>query len=348
MSDLEKTETLLQPRSQLPKSLNRFPFNRFKFLKRGILKFLDFLFRDQQKINLLLFESLKINHKWAEETAEHARELKRETVEHVRELRQEIVYLQTRHSNQTLLFNSLINKNDASSYQQLSEVIQEEDAHWLDPFYVAFQNAFRGTREEIKNRLSVYLPVIKTVHNQIQSSRIVDIGCGRGEWLELLKELGYSAQGIDLNKMMIQQCQERGLDVIESDALAYLHNLPDACLSAVTAFHFIEHLSFTELVRLIDESLRVLKKGGVAIFETPNPQNILVGSCNFYLDPTHRNPLPSPLTQFIVEKRGFLEVKILNLHPIERNTDQESRNLPEHILERFSFPQDYSVIGYKR
>ena len=86
-------------------------------------------------------------------------------------------------------------------------------------------------------------------------------------------------------------------------------------VKGATAFHIIEHLEFNLLVRLLYETLRVLKTGGTAIFETSNPENVLAGSCYFYLDPTHRNPLPRQLVKFLAEHRGLRNVKIMELHP---------------------------------
>jgi len=129
----------------------------------------------------------------------------------------------------------------------------------------------------------------------LKDSPILDIGCGRGEWLELLKENNLNARGLDLNQVMVRMCRDKGLNVEEGEALSFLKSLPDSSLGAVTGFHLIEHYGFEFLVKLLGEILRVLKPGGIVIFETPNPGNILVGSCNFYIDPTHNKPLPSIL-----------------------------------------------------
>ena len=115
---------------------------------------------------------------------------------------------------------------------------------------------------------------------------MLDAGCGRGEWLELLKEQGITTgRGIDNNRVMVKQCEGYGLDVIEGDVIESLRDFPSASLGAVTAFHLIEHLPLNVLVKFLDETARVLKSGGIAIFETPNPENILVGAFTFYLDP---------------------------------------------------------------
>jgi O-antigen chain-terminating methyltransferase len=229
---------------------------------------------------------------------------------------------------------------------QLQSFILEE-RHLLDAFYVAFEDNFRGSREDINNRLKVYLPLIEEAKIGTASSPILDIGCGRGEWLELLRESGYTAKGIDINRVMIEECKSRGFDVTQSDVIAYLRSLPDSSLGAVMGFHIIEHLPFEVLIKLFDETIRVLQPGGITIFETPNPDNVLVGSNTFYTDPTHRNPLPSNMVKFLAEWRGLYNVKIMNLHPYTEEIKLKGSAIAERFNEYFYGPQDYAVTGYK-
>ncbi|MEA5502226.1 class I SAM-dependent methyltransferase [Halotia wernerae UHCC 0503] len=230
--------------------------------------------------------------------------------------------------------------------EQLQTFINE-DRHLLDAFYVAFEDQFRGSREQIHDRLKVYLPLIEKTNFGKTDSPILDVGCGRGEWLQLLRESGYKSIGIDINRVMLEQCRDINLEVIESDAIAYLQSLPDESLGIVTGFHIIEHLPLTILINLIYEILRVLKPGGLAIFETPNPQNILVGTNNFYIDPTHLNPLPSPLVKFILEYAGFNAVEVMNLNPYEDSFKVSGSDVADLFNQYFYGPQDYGVIGRK-
>jgi O-antigen chain-terminating methyltransferase len=173
------------------------------------------------------------------------------------------------------------------------------------------------------------------------------LGCGRGEWLEVLKEEGLKAHGVDINRILVEQCREYGLDVVEGELIHYLQSLPGSSHGAVTGFHIIEHLELKLLLNLIDETIRILKPGSVAIFETPNPENVLVGSCNFYLDPTHNKPLPSPMMKFLAEARGLCRVEILNLHPRTNPSKINGSDLVERFNEYFYGPQDYALIGFK-
>jgi 2-polyprenyl-3-methyl-5-hydroxy-6-metoxy-1,4-benzoquinol methylase len=226
------------------------------------------------------------------------------------------------------------------------QAIADERSHLLDAFYVSFEDRYRGTREDIKNRQTVYLPHARTAA-EATGADLVDIGCGRGEWLELLRENDLAASGIDLNRIMIEECHSRGLSATLGDAIEILKTRPDRSVGAVTGFHIIEHSPFDMLVTLFDEVLRVLKPGGMVLFETPNPANLLVAAERFYMDPTHLNPLPSDLVSFIATARGFNRVEVLELHPV----DWQRRGYEDpmlDLLERKLFgPQDYSIIGWK-
>lgn len=232
---------------------------------------------------------------------------------------------------------------DAEQLQKFAD----EEQHALDAFYLSFEDQFRGTRLEIKERLRVYLPVLKDAGIGTDTMPVLDVGSGRGEWLELLKDEGMRAKGVDLNHALAETCRARGLDVVEQDVLDYLRALPDESVGAVTGFHIIEHLPVELLIKMLDETVRVTKRGGAVLFETPNPQNVLVGSCNFYFDPTHRNPLPSPIMQFLVESRGFARTRIINLNPSDAEPVAGDGDLVKRFNQYFYGPMDYAVIGWK-
>ena len=175
----------------------------------------------------------------------------------------------------------------------------------------------------------------------------MDIGCGRGDWLDLLKEEGLQGRGVDVSSVMVEQCRRRGLDVIEGDMLAYLRNLPDNSLSAVTSFHLIEHLSFEILIELLDEVRRTLKPGGLIILETPNPKNLAVGACNFYADPTHHKPIYPETIQFVLSNRGFTDVHLNYLHPVEGSPFNQDDRASQELHGWFYGPRDFAVIGWK-
>ncbi|HEX5604610.1 MAG TPA: class I SAM-dependent methyltransferase, partial [Pyrinomonadaceae bacterium] len=208
----------------------------------------------------------------------------------------------------------------------------------------SLEDALRGTPEQIKEEVKVYLPVLEKAGF---SSDILDVGCGRGEWLEVLREAGFQARGIDTNRILIQQCKARSLDVEEREALSYLGSLSDGSLNAVTAFHFAEHLPLETLVKFLDETGRALKPGGLIILETPNPENLLVGSCNFYLDPTHKNPIPIPTMKLLLEARGFRCEDVLKLHAVSSTKIEVKDQLTSHLNHFLYGPMNYAVIARK-
>ncbi|HKR02249.1 MAG TPA: methyltransferase domain-containing protein [Pyrinomonadaceae bacterium] len=212
----------------------------------------------------------------------------------------------------------------------------------LDELFASFADEFRGKPEEVKAGLKFYLPFLKEAGI---SEGVLDVGCGRGEWLELLQEEGIAARGIETNQVLVERARARGLEVIEGDALAHLRTLPRESVSAVTGFHFIEHLPFERLVELLDEIARTLRPAGLLIFETPNPKNLVVGACNFYSDPTHLKPLFPETVRFVLDNRGFEDVRILYVNPPGgspfKDEDEGSRALDSW----FYSPRDFAVIG---
>jgi len=230
------------------------------------------------------------------------------------------------------------------SQEQIKNMLTEED-HLLDAMYVSFEDRFRGTRADIKERLKVYLPYVKETLEKTGGGLILDVGCGRGEWLELLKENGIKAVGVDINRVMVNQCKELDLNVIEADAIEYLRKQKNNTFSVITGFHIVEHLPLKTMIALFDECLRVLKPGGMVIFETPNPENLIVGACNFYTDPSHRNPIPPETLKFLIEARGFVGVQ--KLESAREKVKEVSPFLDEFINQWINRSPDYAILAIK-
>ena len=212
-------------------------------------------------------------------------------------------------------------------------------------FYKAFEEKFRGSRQLIKTRFGVYLPLAKVLQKIYPEGEAVDLGCGRGEWLELLNSIGISAKGVDLNEQMLAECRHLDLQVEGTNAIEFIKKASSESLILITGFHIAEHLAFEELQTLVQESLRVLKPGGVLILETPNPENIMVGSSGFYTDPTHNKPLPPQLLSFLPEYYGFERIKILRLN---ESNNPECRLKPSLLSVLEGVSPDYSVVSQKK
>lgn len=220
-----------------------------------------------------------------------------------------------------------------------------EPNRMLDAMYVELEDRFRGSREDVKNSQRFYLPLVESAPNH--EAPIVDLGCGRGEWLELLREQGSKAIGVETNRVMIDLCRKRGFEVIDQDALAYLRSRPDESLRAVTGFHIIEHMPPEKLIMLFDEITRTLCTGGFVAFETPNPDNLFVSGNYFYFDPSHRHPLPSKLMKLCFESRGFQNVEITPLHPSTEGRFVGNDEVSQRLNDLFYGPMDYAILGWK-
>jgi len=259
-------------------------------------------------------------------------------------------------------------KNAASAL----ETVQAAQALEADAFYAALEARWRGSRELIRERQSFYLPTIAAAREAVAASApaappnftgrhaalferlytgqgVLDLASGRGEWLQLLNDQGVPALGVDLNKIFLSESQGRGLDVVDSDVIAFLREAPSSSVAVITGFHIIEHLPFPVLHEFVRESLRVLRPGGIAIFETPNPRNILVSTLNFRLDPTHIHPINPDFIQFLLEQSGFRPVRLefLTPYPSEFHVGAPEDPLAERFNALFYGAQDFAVIGTK-
>lgn len=218
-----------------------------------------------------------------------------------------------------------------------------------DTFYVAFEEHFRGDTNTITSRLQYYVPLLHA-NKTLNASGLptADIGCGRGEWLNILKQQKLKTIGIDLNALNVSLCKKAGHQALQTDGLNWLQQQPNDSLALISAFHVIEHLTFTQLNLLLTEALRVLAPGGMLILETPNPENLITGTTQFYTDPTHLHPLPPAFTEFMVNFKGFSDVKLHRLNPIptELALPPESETA-RRCNELFYGPQDYAVVAVK-
>jgi O-antigen chain-terminating methyltransferase len=217
----------------------------------------------------------------------------------------------------------------------------------LDSFYLSFENRFRGPRSEIKKRVAFYLPFLRKAKAGASGRPVLDIGCGRGEWLELLKENNLEAEGLDLNKAMVSHCKSRRLKVRLGDALEHLHSSRANSKGAVTGFHIIEHLSFEVLMELFRETRRVLKPGGVAIFESPNCKNLIVGASTFHIDPTHQHPVFPDTAEFMLASHGFERIEIVYLSPVPDPKFKATTAELSTIKDLLYGPQDFGIVAFK-
>ena len=225
--------------------------------------------------------------------------------------------------------------------------------------YVVFENLHRGDEQDIKRRMSDYVPYFTGC------SHVLDIGCARGEFLELLREHGINARGIDLNENMLAYCRKKGLQVESADAFAHLDALDDAALDGIFLAHLAEHFAPQDLYRLLQQCFRKLAHHRYLIVETPNPCSLYALSHHFYKDMTHRNPLHPETLEHLIKSAGFQEVTIEYKNPfppqkalqelrLEQAQDAELRACGEQINQHVKQLNallyghlDYAIIAKK-
>tara|TARA_R100000656_G_scaffold107371_2_gene79517 strand:+ start:381 stop:1406 length:1026 start_codon:yes stop_codon:yes gene_type:complete len=218
----------------------------------------------------------------------------------------------------------------------------------MDSFYHRLENKYRGSVSDIRNRLRVYLPDVESAVIRTGGKPVMDIGCGRGEWLELLNDAGLSAIGIDTNSVQIGEAQEKGLDARQGDARHALSEAEDNSLACISAHHLIEHLPFEEVLWITREAMRVLAPGGVLLFETPDVRNVLVGATSFHNDPTHLHPMTDPVLTVLFETVGFQPIETRRLHPHEKLAEFIAKPSFDPELANLMFgAQDLAVLGHK-
>jgi len=212
-------------------------------------------------------------------------------------------------------------------------------------FYYQFEEKFRGDRETILEKLQAYKPFLEGVSEVYPAGNCVDLGCGRGEWLELLGKYEFAAVGVDSDKAMIEACTAHELNVTHADAISAANLLESDSQAIISGFHIAEHLEFESLQELVKQAQRALLPGGIFILETPNPENLSVASLTFNLDPTHKKPIPPLLLQFLIDYSGFERSMVMRLNHDPNIVSQKPLAIA-NVLAGAS--PDYAVIAQKK
>ena len=221
----------------------------------------------------------------------------------------------------------------------------------IDPKNLNYESLVEQTSESfdvVLNQQSSYLQYIKKSNDSIPSGLFIDIGSGRGEFLELLFKLDISCQGIENNPRMLEICLSHGhTNVQRADGLDFLRESENDSFKGITLFHVIEHFNLESMIHLIHQSFRTLKKNGVLILETVNPDS-LFSLMSFWKDPTHMHPIPSDMLKFYLEMAGFVNVKVIFNSPVPDQERLEGSDKNTTKLNNILFgPRDYAVIGWK-
>jgi 2-polyprenyl-3-methyl-5-hydroxy-6-metoxy-1,4-benzoquinol methylase len=206
--------------------------------------------------------------------------------------------------------------------------------------YARFAERFRGSEEYVRTGQQFYLPFFAG------RREVLDIGCGRGEFLELMREAGVTARGIDLSQESVDLCRRKGLAAETVDLFAYLADLPESSLDGIFSAQVVEHLPPERLPEMIRLAASRLDRGGVLAIETPNPECLAIFASHFYLDPTHTRPVPHALLSFYMEEFGMGRIEVHRRSPALESMPALA-SLAEDFRAAFFGGLDYAIVGEK-
>ncbi|MDA8016904.1 MAG: methyltransferase domain-containing protein [Thermoanaerobaculia bacterium] len=221
--------------------------------------------------------------------------------------------------------------NSGSGLRRASELLEEQS-------YLSLEEKYRGSESDIAARISAYLPHLEACKKSGRD--VLDLGCGRGEALEVFTGHGLSGCGVDSSSEMVARCREKGLRAEQGDLFSHLASLEEGSLGAVVSFHVIEHLPAETLPKLCRLAWRALAPGGVLILETPSPLSMVMAARNFWIDPTHLRPVHPAHLEVTYREAGFEPVHRIDLHPFSQDDV-----LPEIDLE--ALPEDQHLLAHE-
>ncbi len=330
------------------------PGTRFSFFKRVLLRLMRPFSIPQVDFNAVLVRLLNQASKIIQDQENAIRALRQEP-ERVVELVRALSDLQLQDSRAAAIrkLTEIYESSRDPDIRAIAERHQRFATSGSVPVgfdYLLFEDRFRGSESEIKKRQARYVPYFEHHHP------VVDVACGRGEFLELLKENAIPASGVELNPEMVNRCREKGLDVAEQGVFEYLDGIADETVGGIFAAQLIEHLDHDGLLRLMTLAFLKLQPGGLLVLETINPASLFVFAHSLYLDPTHRRPYHPRTLDFLCRNLGFTRVSLEFLSPVEEEWKIPPLEAPgatrfNAALERLNNilygPQDFAVIAYK-
>ena len=196
-----------------------------------------------------------------------------------------------------------INETDINSVKQTHKVNDQNTYQSID--YFDFENHFRGIRQNIKDSQRDYLKYFKDKKN------VLDLGCGRGEFLELLKESNINAIGVDLYKDFVDYCNFKNLKAINDDIIRYLEDLNDESIDGIMCSQVVEHLTTDQILSLCNLTYKKLQSNSYIIIETPNPTSLSIYTNWFYVDPSHIKPIHPKTLEYFLKKTGFNDIQVI-------------------------------------
>jgi 2-polyprenyl-3-methyl-5-hydroxy-6-metoxy-1,4-benzoquinol methylase len=244
-------------------------------------------------------------------------------------------YEQMIHAELRVMRQRTVAQQAAAPPPEPSSAVPGPAVDWLH-----FSDRFRGSEDRIRAAQSLYLDRFAGLTD------LLDIGCGRGEFLEAAAAAGISARGIDLNPECVALCRSKGLAAETADLFEYLAQLPGRSLGGVYCSQVIEHLPPARLPELVQLAAAKVRTGGRVAFETPNPECLAIFATHFYLDPTHTRPVPAPLMAFYLEEAGFGRIEVVRLSPAADSIPALC-DISEPLRTALFGSLDYAIFGTK-
>lgn len=237
-------------------------------------------------------------------------------------------------------------QNDYKEYLQKDNECDD----FSDSWYIKFEDEFRGESAVIRERMQQYIPLFAGMDH------VLDLGCGRGEFLSLLKQENIRAKGVDINKKMVEECLEQQLDVYEDDAIHFLEQQEEETIDGIFSSQLVEHLKSTNVMKMLGLAYQKLKPGGICVIETVNPLSLGIFCYGFYLDPTHSCPIHPATLRFMAQSVGFFTENIyfINVFPEDYHfkiTDDMTEGVKafaKKMDEQMFGAQDYYIVCRKR
>ncbi|HEY6065064.1 MAG TPA: class I SAM-dependent methyltransferase [Thermoanaerobaculia bacterium] len=316
--------------------------SRLAGVKSAAVRLLRFLWRGQSSFNALVLEAengvvaaLERNSSAADRAAKRIEDVAEEFSRWRKEWEKEHRQRDAKQDHRIAYLEALSSRSSPASSAVVGEAPLPESV------YALFEERFRGSAEEVREKQTFYLPFLWNLPGPV-----FDAGCGRGEFLQLLKDQGIPSRGVDSSGLAAETCRAAGLDVRQGDAVDALAAVPSESLGGVVAFQVVEHWPAAATFRFLAEARRALAPGGVAIVETVNTDSLAAMNA-FYLDPTHVRPVPPEALRFLFDAAGFRDLRVEYLSPIPASERLEERSGNDARLNSVLFgPQDYAVLGW--
>jgi 2-polyprenyl-3-methyl-5-hydroxy-6-metoxy-1,4-benzoquinol methylase len=239
--------------------------------------------------------------------------------------------------NELRVVRQRIRAHGSAGEHRAAEPETTEPSYGFD--YARFAERFRGTEDYVRRNIEFYRPFFASCEN------VLDIGCGRGEFLALMRDSGVAARGIDLSTECAALCRQNGLNAEVADLFPFLAQT-EQDFDGIFSSQVVEHLDPRRLPEMIGLCAAKLRRGGLLAIETPNPECLAIFATHFYLDPTHTRPIPHPLMVFYMEEAGFGLIEVHELSPAV-DSMPELAELPEAFRKRFFGGLDYAIMGRK-